>query len=86
VPVAPYQNAFERAVARERAAIAAHQRAAVAEDATAAVIEDRARFETDPERREDLLRRATADRDRAGRARERADRARQRLVDEGVDA
>ena len=76
-------NAFERAVARERAAIAAHERAAVAEDATAAVTEEQARLEPDATRREELLRRARADRDRAGRARERARRAQERLASEG---
>lgn len=81
------KKAFERAVARERGAIAAHERAAVAEDEAAAVIEDQASRESDAERKVRLLDRAQADRDRADRARGRAAKARARLEAElGDDA
>ena len=79
-------NTFERAVARERQAIHTHERAAVAEDASAALMEEQAHYETDPTRRDELTRRARADRDRADRARGRAVKARKRRADEGVES
>ena len=76
--------AFERAVKREREAIAAHDLAAQFHDAAAALNEQCALTEPDEARMAMLIRRAEAERDRAERARYRADQARQRLIAEGV--
>ncbi|HET8660254.1 MAG TPA: hypothetical protein VFM55_14810 [Micromonosporaceae bacterium] len=77
--------AFERAVRREREAIAAHDRAAQLHDTAGALCEQRALTESDEVRREQLVEQAGLERARALNARMRAARARKRLADEGCD-
>jgi hypothetical protein len=78
------RRAFDRAVAREWEAIAAHERAAVFHDATAAVLAQAALGELDEVRSAGIARRAANERHLAEKARERAQTARARLAAEGV--
>jgi hypothetical protein len=79
------RRAFDRAVARERDAIALHERAAVLHDATAGVLEKAAFGAPDGVRSENFLRRAGTERRLAVTARARACTVRARLTAEGVD-
>ncbi|WP_146220412.1 hypothetical protein [Geodermatophilus normandii] len=78
------QRVFDRAVAREREAIAAHERAATFHDATGEVLAQAALGELNPERSAGMARRAANERRLADTARERARTARARLAAEGV--
>ncbi|WP_139173502.1 hypothetical protein [Geodermatophilus telluris] len=78
------QRAFDRAVAREWEAIAAHERAAVFHDSTADVLAQAALGELDEVRSAGMARRAANERRLAETARERAQTARARLAAEGV--
>jgi hypothetical protein len=78
------QRAFDRAVAREWEAIAAHERAAVFHDATGDGLDEAALDEPDTVRSAGMTRRAANERLLADTARERARTARARLAAEGV--
>jgi hypothetical protein len=78
------RRAFDRAVARERGAIAVHEHAAVFHDDDAERLELAAARELDGLRSENLRRRAVAERRLALVARERAQAVRARLTAEGV--
>ncbi|MGY1634364.1 hypothetical protein ACI784_21915 [Geodermatophilus sp. SYSU D01186] len=79
------RRAFDRAVARERDAIALHERAAVLHEGVADVLERAAARQASGARTGVLRERAEAERRLAGTARERARTVRARLTGEGVE-
>ncbi|MGY1696595.1 MULTISPECIES: hypothetical protein [unclassified Geodermatophilus] len=84
-PTGRGQEAFHRAVRRERAAIALHERAAALHDATAGRLDEAVLVEVDLPRAEALRARAATERHLAGVARARAATVRARLTAEGVE-
>lgn len=78
------QQAFDRAVDREREAIARHEAAAAHQDRIADQLEQRALSEPDQSLRELGLANAANARNRSERARQRAKQARARLTAEGA--
>ncbi|RBY95835.1 hypothetical protein DQ237_11850 [Blastococcus sp. TF02-8] len=79
------EQAFERAVRRERDAITLHERAAALHDATADRLDEESLAAIDATDAEGLRERAAAERHLAGLARARAAGVRARLTAEGVD-
>lgn len=87
-PPSPRQrahNAFNDAVARERAALQTHQLAAERHEAMAAHYRNAAAAATDPYTKDRLRSLEAAERDRAGQARLRAQSVRERLLRDGIE-